>query len=622
LAFEATGQAADAELIQRRHRNEVFRVGAYGVLKVYAEDGERRAEATAMALTAFQVCEVRTPGLLALGRLKSGHRWTLEEWLSHAAPKIRTSAQHETQHRILGRGLRGLHMIRAESFASRLAEQPQSRGTDYFHRRLENAASRVAHGALPIQEVAAVVESVRRSASDDRCGWDTVRPTLVHGSYTGANAVAGMAHGKLIALFDFEEAHFGDPAEDLAWVAMYGVASPATLGMLAEYASGSLGDRVRRRTNLWSVVHALETLAWAPAAGDSAFAAVAKRRCAEALRTDIVGESLHGAGCGSGDSLKRMHLHYPEFAKCIDPDRLEYASRVADDLMEGGDEFGSSSVGSRGSSYRRAQLVASTRKVGINGLLAMFAPSEVAGRRSRILDALGGDGLIARIVQNDPLLIRERSVLTSDVSDDMVQAATMYGLPAMRQAAQCLALRSGTMDGVLLAYGTHHIPGPDRAATCAEALRVLRPGGRFVLHDFATGSPAARWFDDVVHRYSHTGHDYEHFDSDGLRLLLEGAGFEQVQVGPFYDPFVVVASTATEGRTRLGSYLLDMYGLDLLTEELGRELAISRTLELAENCFRYDGDVGADQVFACESPGSAYVECPRVALVASGIRPG
>jgi ubiquinone/menaquinone biosynthesis C-methylase UbiE len=313
----------------------------------------------------------------------------------------------------------------------------------------------------------------------------------------------------------------------------------------------------------------------------------------------------------------------------IDPDRLDEATLVTEEVTAERDEFSSNPSEGRGVSYIRAQTRLNVRRRGIETLLAKFTrasgpnPSETV-----IADLLGGDGLIARLLRADTADFQGYSVLTSDVSEDMVRAALHQGLPAIRQAAQSLVLKDGSVDGVLLAYGTHHIPCAGRGDVCAEAFRVLKPGGRLVIHDFPNDSPVAKWFGEVVHSYSKTGHEHDHFESQELRELLVQARFEAVEVEMIYDPLVVVEPSSPAAWRALGEYLIDMYGLDLLTEELGHDLAVQRTLDLARSCFVYDyGAMGLPTEFgAClptESTRSdgVCVECPRVAMVATGLKP-
>jgi SAM-dependent methyltransferase len=302
----------------------------------------------------------------------------------------------------------------------------------------------------------------------------------------------------------------------------------------------------------------------------------------------------------------------PDLYALLDPDRVANVPGVTPP------DFEASGNGGRGDSYRAAQRDPRVRGRGITGLFSLASPDgDLASWRPEhvVLDVLGGDGTLARAL-DDLLPSHTRpTVLTSDLSADMVRAAQRHGLPAVRQAAQALRLRDGVVDAVVLAYGTHHIPVSERGTAVREAWRVLRAGGRLVLHDFAESSPAARWFSDVVDAYSRTGHRYAHFTTDEMYRLLVRAGFTDVVVRRLYDPFVLTGSSRSAVRRALGAHLRQMYGLIGFTDD---EVA-----DRAGACFRYGGDELAPgqrvrDVCYERTGGHWSVQLPRVALVAVG----
>jgi len=59
-------------------------------------------------------------------------------------------------------------------------------------------------------------------------------------------------------------------------------------------------------------------------------------------------------------------------------------------------------------------------------------------------------------------------------------------------------------DKLLSIAGLHHIE--DKKPLFAEMHRVLKPGGKLCIVDVQEGSPVAGFLDDVVNRYSATGH--------------------------------------------------------------------------------------------------------------------
>ena len=164
-----------------------------------------------------------------------------------------------------------------------------------------------------------------------------------------------------------------------------------------------------------------------------------------------------------------------------------------------------------------------------------------------------------------------------------------------------------------MAYGSHHIEPSNRQQAVNESFRVLKPGGTFVLHDFEENSAVARWFANVVDRYSATGHKYKHFTQKEMKELFTEAGFTKILVGEgMYDPFRCTAPTLDEAVDRLADYLLDMYGLVKLNE-MGQELARKTVLEFS---ISYFGKLHT------RKPGRNWqIEMPRRALVASGTKP-
>ena len=290
-------------------------------------------------------------------------------------------------------------------------------------------------------------------------------------------------------------------------------------------------------------------------------------------------------------------------------------------------EFETDGRAGRGESYRASQADPTMRMRGILTLLRLSL--ENAGEGAFLLDVLGGDGTIARATTTRSVRGgRAWTPITSDIAGGMIAAALHLGLPAIRQAAQFLFLVAGSVDAVLLAYGTHHIPAVDRPRAVGEAVRVLRPGGTLVVHDFDEHGPMARWFADVVDPFSAAGHRYAHFSRDGLRAYLDRRGLDDVRVVEVYDPFVVRAPTYREARERLADHLAAMYGLvGIYGEGRPTRAARDRVWELAEAIFVHDerevvGGVVPAGLRVVQGAGSVVAELPRIALVGVARRAG
>lgn len=325
----------------------------------------------------------------------------------------------------------------------------------------------------------------------------------------------------------------------------------------------------------------------------------------------LPGLSLH-------DYLRFMD-RFPRFRDVIIPDGRALEAVLS--TLHRGNEFDGDLTG-RGDSYRQSQQLPCVRLTGIRALLELALDrcltSDVPDD-FRLLDVLGGDGTIARAVASLSPPGAEHWVLTGDLSRHMVAGALGYGLPALCQPAQRLLLRDETFDAVVIAYGTHHIPPAERILAYSEAYRVLRPGGRIVVHDFEKGGKMDAWFTEVVHRHAPNGHAHEHISRADLADDLATSGFAVTSIDELYDPFEVPGLTPGAARQKLTGYVADMYGLFGLTSS--PEWA-DRVWELMDRHLTYEShELPVTSPSVRPAAGGHVATLPRVALVGVGVKP-
>ena len=101
--------------------------------------------------------------------------------------------------------------------------------------------------------------------------------------------------------------------------------------------------------------------------------------------------------------------------------------------------------------------------------------------RQQLLDAACGTGYVASLAQ-----ARGASARGFDFSEAMLaQAARLHASVEFDHAdAEALPYRNNSFDAVVVNFGVHHFPFPDRAV--AEIHRVLRPKGRIAFTVWAT----------------------------------------------------------------------------------------------------------------------------------------
>lgn len=163
----------------------------------------------------------------------------------------------------------------------------------------------------------------------------------------------------------------------------------------------------------------------------------------------------------------------------------------------------------------------------------------------RVLDVAAGPGNVAA----ELVRLGARSVVALDLSLPMLRVGARKGLPDVAFVAgdaQRLPFGAASFDALTISFGLRNVPDPRRAL--AEFARVLRPGGRLAVAEFAapTWPPFRRLYTgylvrllpEIARLVSSAPAAYRYL-ADSIRSWpdraevarwVEGAGFEQVRV--------------------------------------------------------------------------------------------
>lgn len=166
--------------------------------------------------------------------------------------------------------------------------------------------------------------------------------------------------------------------------------------------------------------------------------------------------------------------------------------------------------------------------------------SRLAGLRSgTVLETAAGTGVGTRALAR--VLPRSIKLIATDLNPAMLEfAVSRSALPQVewRQAdAMRLPFEDNTFDAVVCQFGAMFFP--DKVAGYREALRVLKPSGRFVFTvwdrielneftDVVTEAVAALFPDDPPRFLARTPHG--HHDTQVLRRDLQSAGFAAIHL--------------------------------------------------------------------------------------------
>lgn len=112
-----------------------------------------------------------------------------------------------------------------------------------------------------------------------------------------------------------------------------------------------------------------------------------------------------------------------------------------------------------------------------------------------------------------------------DLSSEMIRMAEgkrIEGAAFVCGPANRLTFPDGSFDVVTCSQSFHHYPYPEKAM--AEAYRVLKPGGLYILSDTGVGGIGA-WIDNhILFRLSRGG-DCRTTDREGIARMMERTGF-------------------------------------------------------------------------------------------------
>jgi ubiquinone/menaquinone biosynthesis C-methylase UbiE len=127
--------------------------------------------------------------------------------------------------------------------------------------------------------------------------------------------------------------------------------------------------------------------------------------------------------------------------------------------------------------------------------------------------AVGAAGMICGIDASAEMLARARSKAARAGAEVRFENAV----------AQALPFRDSSFDLALGTMMMHHLGRAARRELAAELQRVVRPGGRVLLVDFARPEAKKRDFG------AHFRHRHRHVDLAEIVGLLEGAGFRLLE---------------------------------------------------------------------------------------------
>jgi ubiquinone/menaquinone biosynthesis C-methylase UbiE len=190
-------------------------------------------------------------------------------------------------------------------------------------------------------------------------------------------------------------------------------------------------------------------------------------------------------------------------------------------------------------------------------------------RPERILETAAGTGIVTRAVSE---AVPEATIVATDINPAVVEFAAQQlhsdRVTFQRADAQDLPFDDASFDLVLCLFGVMFFP--DKVEANAEARRVLRPGGCYILVTFnrldlnpipkAAGEAVASLFPDDP-RYMERG-PFSYTDAAIVERDLRSAGFGSIELETVELSSLVTARDAAHGIVLGGPFRAEIERLD------------------------------------------------------------